>query len=196
MLGNFGKVSKNKVKGITSILDVLAFIIITYAFHELWWYFSAQIKSIPAIINTAEWLAHQVFISSYWIIKHTYDASAWTEPINTIRFSNSGYITVNESCSGLKQFYQIIVLFLLFPGPWKQKLWFIPMSIIIMHGVNIFRIVVLGMVTLWLPDHWHFTHDWILRPFFYVVIFMLWVWWVERFGGFGSLLKKMEDKKA
>ena len=42
------------------------------------------------------------------------------------------------------------------------------------------------MITLWLPDHWHFTHDWILRPFFYVVIFLLWVWWVEKFGGVGS----------
>lgn len=194
MLWIFGKVKNNNVKGINSLFDVAAFIIITFLFHKLWWYFAVEIKSISAVINTAEWLAHQVFTASYWIIHHTYDTTAWTEPINTIRFSNNGYITVNESCSGLKQFYQIIVLFILFPGPWMKKLWFIPMSIVIMHGVNIFRIVVLGMVTLWLPDHWHFAHDWILRPFFYVVIFMLWVWWVEKYGGFARILKKQEAK--
>ncbi len=44
-------------------------------------------------------------------------------------FSNNGYVGVNESCSGLKQFYQIAVLFILFPGPWKHKLWYIPIWI-------------------------------------------------------------------
>ncbi len=190
MLGIFGKDSKKQLYKFAPFFDVAAFIIITYLFHKLWWYFAIEIKSVDAVFNTANWLAHKVFESSYWFIHHTYDQTATTETVNTIRFSNSGYITVNESCSGLKQFYQILVLFILFPGPWKKKLWFIPMSIVIMHFVNVFRIVVLGMVTLWQPDHWQFAHDWILRPFFYVVIFMLWVWWVERYGGFGRLLLK------
>jgi exosortase/archaeosortase family protein len=55
------------------------------------------------------------------------------------------------------------------------------MSILIMHGVNILRIVILSVVVLWKPEYWDFIHDWILRPGFYVVIFALWVVWVERF---------------
>lgn len=172
------------------ILDVALFMLITWVFHKLWWQFAAEIKSFDAVINTANWLAHQVFVASYAVIHWTFDSGAVKELINTIRFSNGGYIEVNESCSGLKQFYQILVLFILFPGPWKKKLWFIPMSMFIMHLTNILRIILLGMVTLWLPEHWHFVHDWILRPFFYVVIFMLWVWWVERFGGFSHLILK------
>ncbi len=177
---------KDLIKKYPSLINVGLFCAITYFFHEFWWAYSAEIKSIPGVIETAEWLASQVAMASYFIIQHSYDTNAILEPGNTIRFSNGGFITVNESCSGLKQFYQIIVLFILFPGPWKHKTWFIPMSIIIMHITNILRIILLGMITLWLPDHWHFTHDWILRPFFYVVIFLLWVWWVEKFGGVGS----------
>lgn len=172
------------------VLDVLLFVAITYLFHKLWWAFAADIKSIKAISQLAEWLAVQVFNESFFIIHHTYDPGSWHEPINTIRFSNEGYITVNESCSGLKQFYQIIVLFLLFPGPWKHKMWYVSLSIVIMHVTNVMRIVILGMVTLWAPEYWQFSHDWILRPFFYVVLFLLWVWWVERYGGFGYWLKK------
>ncbi len=174
---------QDKIKKYAYLINVVLFCAITYFFHEFWWAFSTEIKSIPGVIETAEWLANMVFRASYFIIQHTYDSQALAETGNTIRFSNGGYITVNESCSGLKQFYQIIVLFFLFPGPLKQKTWFIPLSIAIMHFTNIIRIILLGIVTLWLPDYWHFVHDWILRPFFYVVIFMLWVWWVEKFGG-------------
>jgi exosortase/archaeosortase family protein len=184
------QVVKSFLKNNSFVLDILLFVVITYLFHKLWWFFAADIKSITAVSQLADWLAVQVFNESYFIIHHTFDTGAWYEPINTIRFSNSGYITVNESCSGLKQFYQIIVLFLLFPGPWKHKLWYIPLSILIMHITNVMRIVILGMVTLWAPEYWQFSHDWILRPFFYVVLFLLWVWWVERYGGFGYWLSK------
>lgn len=184
----------NKLSGFGFLLDVILFMLITWVFHKLWWQFAAELKSLDIVINTADWLAEKVFTASYAIIHWTYDSAAVQEAVNTIRFSNGGYIEVNEGCSGLKQFYQILVLFILFPGPWRHKLWFIPFSILIMHLTNIFRIVALGMVTLWLPQHWDFTHDWILRPFFYVVIFLLWVWWVERFGGFGNMLLKCRTK--
>jgi len=175
------------------VLDIALFMIITYVFHKLWWQFSTEIKSINLISNTADWLATKVFETSFWIISHTFDASVAKEAANTLRFSNKGWIMVNESCSGLKQFYQILALFFLFPGPIKHKLWFIPVSILIMHATNVMRIVILGMVTLWLPDYWQISHDWILRPFFYVVLFMLWVWWVERFGGFTDYLRRRKQ---
>jgi exosortase/archaeosortase family protein len=188
------KIQEQPIKSIiikySFILDIALFMIITYVFHKLWWQYSTEIKSLALVSNTADWLARRVFEASFWIIRHTYDTNVIDEAVNTLRFSNRGWIAVNESCSGLKQFYQILVLFLLFPGPIKHKLWFIPLSIIIMHITNVMRIVVLGMITLWLPDYWDFSHDWILRPFFYVVLFLLWVWWVERYGGFTDFLKK------
>lgn len=163
------------------VIDVVLFALITIVFHELWWDFARIIKSFTVINVTADWLAEQVFIVSLWINRNILGLLVTTEEPNIMWFSNGGYVQVNESCSGLKQFYQIIVLFVLFPGKWKHKLWFIPMSILIMHLVNILRIVILSVMVLWKPEYWTFTHDWILRPGFYVVIFLLWVWWVEKF---------------
>ncbi len=163
------------------VIDVALFAIITYSFHVLWWDFARLIKSYAVVNVTADWLAEQVFVSSVWINRHVLGLHITTEAPNIMWFANGGYVQVVESCSGLKQFYQILVLFVLFPGPWRHKLWFIPMSMLIMQGVNILRIVILSLVVIWKPEYWNFIHDWILRPGFYVVIFALWVIWVERF---------------
>jgi exosortase/archaeosortase family protein len=69
----------------------------------------------------------------------------------------------------------------LFPGPWKKKLWYIPIGLIVIHLTNIFRIIALSVIVMEWPQYWTFSHDWILRPFFYVVIFIMWVIWVEKF---------------
>jgi len=66
----------------------------------------------------------------------------------------------------------------------RQSLWFIPAGWLIMFYTNVFRIIALSLVLMRKPEYRDFSHDWILRPFFYVVIFALWGWWVEWFGGF------------
>lgn len=164
------------------VIDLLLFVCITLLFHRLWWAFADVIQSIPAISGSAEFLAHQVYFASAWIDKHILMMNITTEDAtNTIRFHYvNGYISVNESCSGLKQMYQLAVLFLIFPGPWKHKLWFIPATFVVMFLVNILRIILLSGVLLYFPSYWDFFHLWVMRPFYYVVIFLLWVVWVEK----------------
>ena len=179
------------------VIDVILFCLITYGFHELWWWLSPVFKNTVAYINTANWLAHQVFTSSAWILEHILGWNYTIQEPNTFVFSYpvSGIIvtaseakqlhpaslSVIDSCSGLKQFFQILILFLLFPGPWIHKLWYIPVSILIMHGINIFRIVILSVILVHQHEYWDFAHMWILRPFFYVVIFTEWLVWVNYF---------------
>jgi exosortase/archaeosortase family protein len=160
-------------------VDVLIFAVIIYGFHELWWGNIKFLKSFLLFNETAQFLAEQVFIASSWIVENIigYDI---TTKATTMYFPDNGYIDVNTSCSGLKQFYQWTVLILLFPGPWKHKLWYIPAGIIVIHLINIFRIVALSIILMLNPDIWDFCHMWILRPFFYVVIFIMWVIWVEK----------------
>jgi exosortase/archaeosortase family protein len=105
-------------------------------------------------------------------------------PTNVIYFvTNNRAIEINENCSGFKQLWQVLILFLLFPGPWKQKIWFIPLGMALMLVFNIFRVVGLSYSMIHWPQHWDIIHLWILRPIYYFIIFMLWVFWVEKFGG-------------
>lgn len=160
------------------IADVLLFIAITVLAHELYWRYIEGLASLPWMAAARNFMREILFAHSAFFLNLMFP---YTNKGTTFLFPDIGYIDINNSCTGIKQFYQIIVLFLLFPGPWKHKTWYIPMSILIMHGVNIFRIVTLGIVLHTFPQAWDFTHDWILRPFFYVVIFLLWVFWNEKF---------------
>jgi len=164
------------------IVDVLLFGIIIYFFHWLWWTGGLKhfLKEFAFFGETEQFLAHQVFLPAAWIVEHVIGYHITTMH-NTILFPEiNGYVAVEGSCSGLKQFYQWTILMILFPGSWKKKLWYIPLGLIVIHLNNILRIVILSIVTVHWPQHWDFIHLWILRPFFYVVIFLLWVLWVEK----------------
>ncbi len=167
----------------SSIVDVLFFAVIIIVFHYLWWNILGFFRATGFYTETAEWLALQVYQGSYWINVHMLGMNITPDDAtNTLLFPDiSGYITVNESCSGFKQMYQIFFLFLLFRGPWKHKLWYIPASMGVMFLVNILRIILLSVVLINWPTHWDFFHLWVMRPFYYVVIFIEWVVWVEYF---------------
>lgn len=165
------------------IVDVAIFSIITIFFHYLWWHgLKSFLMNFMAFQQMEGFLAHQVFLPSAWIVENILAYPIKTLD-NTLYFANNGYVAVEGSCSGLKQFYQWTVLMILFPGPWKKKLWYIPMGLLVIHLVNIFRIVTLSVIVVHWPQNWDFIHEWILRPFFYVVIFAMWVMWVEKIRG-------------
>ncbi len=123
-------------------------------------------------------LAHITFLVSSWLLQHVFVLEHTTE--GDAMYFDAGYVAINSGCSGLKLFYQFTFLMLFFLGPWKKKLWYIPMGVFIVFLTNLFRIIILSYTLYWWPEQWDFVHTWILRPFFYVVIFALWVYWVEK----------------
>ncbi len=183
--------------------DVIIFMLILLVFHILWKIFIKDLFSVQFIYDSAFWLSTKVFVASIWVLDvFNVNVTSFDElsiggkvKFHVIHYAeNNGYISVNRSCSGLKQFYQWFFLMLLYPGPWKHKLWFIPMGLVIIHIVNIFRIVSMTFVTMTIPQHWDFMHDYVLRPFFYVVMFFLWVWWNEKFYLKSKLKKQVVEK--
>lgn len=180
---------------LTPFREVGLFMIIILAVHFLYRLLARndfQVLGIqiisPDIFN---YVATVLFKHSLWINKHILGLHFAING-NNFYFLNPNYpiesnmyqswLGVGESCSSVKQSIQFISLMLLYPGPWKHKLWFIPTGILIIHIVNIFRIVSLSiiLVTINSQDVFTFSHDWILRPFFYVVIFGMWVFWTEK----------------
>ncbi|MFP4469670.1 MAG: archaeosortase/exosortase family protein [Bacteroidales bacterium] len=169
-----------------ALTDVTLFILITLFIHYLYRYWAIQLQFAPVrelMISMHEGMAHMVYDQSLWIVKNVLgiDFTA-VDQTRIFYFSNSGYIAINKSCSGLKQILQFALLMAVYPGLWKRKLWFIPAGIVIVHLTNLFRIAGLSVVIVTEPEHWDLSHDYFFRPFFYVVIFSLWVLWVEKFG--------------
>jgi exosortase/archaeosortase family protein len=168
-----------------ALTDVALFIIITLVIHFSFRYWASQFHFYPVTelyFSLSSWLSEQVYAQSIWFVEHVLKIPFTTvDQTCTMYFANSGYIAVNSSCSGFKPMLQFMLLIMIYPGPWRHKLWFIPMGLFIVHLTNLFRITGLSVVIVQWPDYWDFSHDYLFRPFFYVVIFSLWVWWVERF---------------
>lgn len=173
-------------KRITPLINVALFAILILGFHYFFrWWAHGDDKYWPIaglVMPIYESLANLLYENSVWALSHLtgYEFTSNTE-LRKI-FIGEGYVEVSYGCSGFKQFLQWIVLMTIFPGPWKQKLWFIPAGLLIIHIVNIFRISFLSVILNYgaTQTQWDFTHDWILRPFFYVVMFGMWVFWVEK----------------
>ena len=177
-----------------SLKDVALFIIITLIIHYSWRFWANQLHFAPIhdlMYNLEYRMAGIVYRQSTWAIQHLLGIHVTLfDDIRKMVFDNQGYMSINRSCSGMKQIMQFVILMMVFPGSWKKKLWFIPMGAFIVHLTNLFRITGLSIVLTTVPEQWKFSHDYIFRPFFYVVIFMMWVWWVEKLSG------KKELKKA
>jgi exosortase/archaeosortase family protein len=177
--------------GLRPLWDVFLFAAITVVFHVLWRLGRDWIEASSLFISLSDAATHMVYLSAAWVNEKILGLDMLRlDAVCTFRFLDGGLppdgriagtMIVDHTCSGLKQFYQAFFLFLLYPGPWRHKLWFIPLAILVMHLVNVFRVVALSLVMVHAYPHWDLMHDWVLRPFFYVVLFALWVVWNERF---------------
>jgi len=176
-----------------SLRDVVIFATILLSFHFLFRYWANQLHYYPihaAVGEINKFLMALLYENSLWALQHLTTIDFTTDPETRTFWYAGGSVYITTGCSGFKPFMQWIVLMLLFPGPWKHKLWFIPLGLLVTHLVNVFRIDSLVLVLDYFPQHWHFTHDYILRPFFYVVMFGLWVFWVEKITPARKNLKK------
>ncbi len=169
-----------------SLRDVIIFAIIILSFHFLYRFWTNQLnfqtfgfRIIP--VSFYEFVTNQVFTGTCWILTNIFHVSNTVEG-TTLHFANT-YIGIGFGCSGVKPILQFIVLMILYPGPWKKKLWYIPVGVLVVHLTNLFRMVSLSLILVKYSNqsYFYFVHDYIFRPFFYMVIFTLWVIWVEYF---------------
>jgi exosortase/archaeosortase family protein len=101
-------------------------------------------------------------------------------------------VVIAPECASLKQWMHWLFLMILFPGPWKHKLWYIPAGLVIIEWTNVVRICGILLMQIAWPNinihfmgndinTFHFAHDYIFKLFFYLIIFLMWVLWVEKF---------------
>jgi len=173
-------VKKHKL---SALREVLLFCAITIIVHYLYRYWANDLNYKPLtgiVLAIQDFIAQMVISSSHWVLSEILNIN--TTIINErIYLPNNGWVGVSIGCSAFKPMVQFLVLMLLFPGPWKKKLWYIPLGFVIIHFTNNIRIISLSLIThhSYSQEFWNFSHDYILRPLFYAVIFTMWVIWIE-----------------
>ena len=164
------------LKGLSGL--VLFAVIITF-FHLIYKYFESDIIEIAFISSILEWLIRMLLISCSWVLNTIFGVKSIING-ELLVLPNQFKIHMLPGCSGFQQFFLVIMIFAIYPGPVKHKLWYIPFGILIIYILNTIRFIGISVYSNWYPDHFHFVHDGIFRPFIYFAIFLLWAIWDTR----------------
>lgn len=131
-----------------------------------------------------EWITHQLILvmrnSAWFIGKYLFGLHVICRDTYILYFTDpNSSILIYQGCSGFGEMKKVALFFLLYPGPLKQKLWFIPASLLFVYGIAIIRMVGLSLAVVYRPDLWDFVHTRLMTFLFYGAMFGLWVVYVE-----------------
>lgn len=173
-----------------STVDVGLFIILILGFHYLYlgWQNLEYWPIKGAIDKLSLWSVNLVYDQSCWVLQHIFGIDITTISSSRVIAAlnkDGGFarVVIAPECASLKQWFHWLFLMLLFPGPWKHKAWYIPAGLVIIEWANVVRICgILMMQMQWTgPNTFHIAHDYVFKVFFYLIIFLMWVLWVEKF---------------
>lgn len=88
-------------------------------------------------------------------------------------------ICIIWGCTGIKHMIVFSGVMACYFGPWKKKLWYIPMGCLILTIYNIIRIGSITILIKGQPDKFESLHDGIFRYIYWTIIFILWLCWEE-----------------
>ena len=169
-------------------VNVGMFILLIISFHFL--YLGWQALGYWPIQKWVDmlmvWSVDMVYSQSCWVLDHVFHIDLTTiSPQRMIaaldRSGGWARIVIAPECASLKQWMHWLFLMLIFPGPWKHKAWYIPLGLVIVEFTNVVRVVGITLFLKPFPHHFDLAHNYIFKIMFYVVIFLMWVIWTEKF---------------
>jgi len=181
-----------QIKQIINILSpywgVIYFIILLLFTHYLWngivkGYEGREI-AIFGVDLTTQFHSLSIFTAEtvHWFIRLFPNTDDFIIKGTRLYFENGGFgVNIIPACTAVKQFYIFIVIIAFYRGPWKKKLWYIPLGCVILWVYNIIRIASISYLTINHPERFGFLHEGVFRYIFYGLIFLLWVIWEEKY---------------
>ena len=103
------------------------------------------------------------------------------EQIRTIGVEGGHLLWIGDPCNGVGLFAVFSLFIIAYPGPWRHKLWFIPLGVITIHLINAIRVAALCIVVTIDYELLNFNHDYTFYVVVYGWVFLLWYIWVQRF---------------
>lgn len=94
---------------------------------------------------------------------------------------------VGNYCLALQLWFFFAGIVLVFPAPLRHKLWFIPLGILLIHFMNVLRMVSLGGLLVHAPAYFDVNHYYILRGVVLVAIFMISYPFLKHFASYDLL---------
>jgi len=174
------------LKYINPYKGVLFFVIILLVSHFAWKFLVLGDESDSMVtflgMNISypfNFMAHHVASFCQRILEF-FGSDIRLEPGNILRHGNGNAVRIIWGCTAIKQAYIFICIIGLNRGPWRKKLWYIPLGLVVIYFFNILRISIIAQIIGAHPTWFDFFHEHIFKYLFYLVIFGMWVYWEEK----------------
>lgn len=153
--------------GLTYLLIYLIyqFVVKRYTFYDQ--------KFIGTIIAAADSLLQLIGYKTFTVLQD--------RDFQLVGIDGTNGVWIGSNCNSISLFILFSVFLIWYPGHQRSKLWFIPLGIITIHILNIFRVMGLVLLSKYAPQWFDFNHTYTFTFLVYAYIFLLWILWVNRF---------------
>ncbi|MFM7015976.1 MAG: exosortase X [Bacteroidota bacterium] len=183
-----------KVNVINSQYKIVVIFIVKAILLYVTWFIINDFFIATSGINN--WLNHRVaFDASIFLKIFGYTTSI--EPGNhqfLIDINQKRMVGVGNPCNGLELFVLFAGFIICFPGNSKNKLWYIPVGVFIIHLSNLIRAALLALIQNYHPQYLDFNHHYTFVVIVYGIIFALWIYWVNQLAVRKNEKQKLVDK--
>ena len=93
----------------------------------------------------------------------------------------SNGVWIGGPCNGVTLMFLFAIFIIAYPGNFKHKLWYLPIGIILVYSLNLFRIVSLSLIAYYKPSYLEINHTYTFTFIAYSFVFSLWMLWVNKF---------------
>jgi exosortase family protein XrtF len=100
-----------------------------------------------------------------------------------MRIQGTPGLFIGDSCNGLSLFALFGIFIIAFPGNALRKLIFIPAGIVLIHFLNVLRIILLAVIETHSYEWTEFNHSYTFTIIIYACIFFMWLFWINKFSG-------------
>lgn len=158
------------------LLKAFGLYVLWYILYEIWLH--PQGKMDLLLIDNLIFLSSGILeLLGFRLIEQP----LYNEAIRTMGIDGSHGVWIGDPCNGLTLFALFTGFIIAYPGPLIRKLIYIPIGIIIIHFMNVLRIVSLSVITLYAPEYLEINHTYTFTILVYTCVFILWIIWTNKF---------------
>jgi exosortase/archaeosortase family protein len=149
----------------------LGLYVLWYVIYELWLHPTEKLDV---------WVIKQTLKTALLILK-LLGYSTFSGSDRLIGIDGANGLWMGDNCDSIELCALFAGFILAFPGNWRKKTWYIPLGMILIFLINVFRMVFLAIIQRNFSYKWlNFNHTYTFTVLAYFFILMLWFYWVKK----------------
>ncbi len=133
-------------------------------------------------VNFAAWMARFATWGSSVLLQLLGPFLGFTVAVEGTRISAAGFaVDVTEACSGVVPTAIYSAAVIAYPASWSARLLGLLLGGVVIHTLNVFRVVGLFLVGLFANPYFHYTHVYLAQAVIIVAAVATWLYWAQRF---------------